>query len=293
MGKAVKIVFLIIIVWFIIYSILVKLGIVTPENSNDEQTTEQSDEVGKDTKLTLEDELKQLNEADGENLEIIKFDDLKVGDIVEFGKYEQDADRTNGKEPLEWIVLSVEDDRALLFSRYVIDGQIYNKGADIFCWEDSKLREWLNGSFYRIAFDQVEQNTIQRNIVKTPGNPMNGEQGSNDTIDKIFVLTVQDMINPDYGFSTDYEEMDDNRIGYATPRASMELYNRDEAPKEKEAVSYWLRSSGDIVEIPASVRHKSHNVSRASCVNKWGNLDSGALEVYPGGVRPALYIKLK
>lgn len=39
-----------------------------------------------------------------------------VGNIVTFGSYEQDADTSNGNEPLEWIVLKYENGRALLLS---------------------------------------------------------------------------------------------------------------------------------------------------------------------------------
>ena len=35
-----------------------------------------------------------------------------VGDCVTFGRYEQDNRMENGKEPLEWIVLDVQDNHA-------------------------------------------------------------------------------------------------------------------------------------------------------------------------------------
>ena len=43
---------------------------------------------------------------------------LKVGDSFTFGSYEQDNDLNNGTEPIEWQVLAIENNRALLISRY-------------------------------------------------------------------------------------------------------------------------------------------------------------------------------
>ena len=49
-----------------------------------------------------------------------------VGNIVAFGRYEQDNDLTNGPEPIEWIVLDVVDGektKALLLSKYGLDAK--------------------------------------------------------------------------------------------------------------------------------------------------------------------------
>ena len=44
--------------------------------------------------------------------------DISVGDIITFGHYEQDNNLDNGAEPIEWIVLDVQDGKALLLSKY-------------------------------------------------------------------------------------------------------------------------------------------------------------------------------
>ena len=57
----------------------------------------------------------------------VSSDDFKiVGSTVTFGSYEQDNDTSNGKEPLEWIVLSYQDGKSLLISKYGLDCQPYN-----------------------------------------------------------------------------------------------------------------------------------------------------------------------
>ncbi len=42
---------------------------------------------------------------------------LRPEDILRFGRYEQDNTFSNGVEDIEWYVLSVEDNKALLISR--------------------------------------------------------------------------------------------------------------------------------------------------------------------------------
>lgn len=52
-------------------------------------------------------------EEQGERLETIS-----VGSYITFGSYEQDDDITNGKEPIEWLVLAKKNNRMLVISRY-------------------------------------------------------------------------------------------------------------------------------------------------------------------------------
>ena len=54
------------------------------------------------------------------------FADVKKGDIVTFGTYEQDDLTRNGAEPIEWIVLAVEGDQALLLSRCVLRALVWS-----------------------------------------------------------------------------------------------------------------------------------------------------------------------
>ena len=63
-----------------------------------------------------------------------------AGDTVVFGSYEQDNDLTNGKEPLEWIVLKTEEGRAMLITRYLIDARAYHKAFVNMTWSECTLR---------------------------------------------------------------------------------------------------------------------------------------------------------
>lgn len=115
----------------------------------------------------------------------------KVGGNVTFGRYEQDGDESNGPEPIEWIVLSSENSQAILLSRNIIES-IDSDGADP-TWENWSLREWLNGDFYRKAFSDNEKSYIILSNVKNLPNPSDHCSSGNDTMDYVYILSVDEL----------------------------------------------------------------------------------------------------
>lgn len=114
----------------------------------------------------------------------------KTGDIFTFGRYEQDNDLANGSEFIEWQVLTVQNDRALVISRYGLDVKSYIEMAYGSTWESGTLRSWLNDYFYNIAFTQTEQAQILLVTNDNPNNPQYGTPGGNPTTDRIFLLSI-------------------------------------------------------------------------------------------------------
>ena len=76
---------------------------------------------------------------------------------VTFGSYAQDNDRSNGTEPIEWIVLDVQEGKALLLSKYGLSAAGYHDTWDDCTWETCSLRTWLNDRFLNWAFSLEEQ----------------------------------------------------------------------------------------------------------------------------------------
>ena len=116
-------------------------------------------------------------------------DSVSVGDYITFGHYEQDNDSNNGEEPIEWIVISVEEQSALLISKYALDCQMYNNYAAI-TWEKCSLRTWLNDYFLKKAFNKEEQEKILLTTAKGDLNPNYDTLPGNDTKDYVFLLSV-------------------------------------------------------------------------------------------------------
>ena len=95
-----------------------------------------------------------------------------VGEIVEFGSYRQ-TKGTNGTwnvDPIKWIVLFQDDEKALLLS---LQGLTYKPISsvilknDTLAWSDSQLYSWLTTEFCGISPDNKEGafNEEERNII--------------------------------------------------------------------------------------------------------------------------------
>lgn len=135
--------------------------------------------------------------AEGEDA-IASQDDIanlqyQVGDIIKFGKYEQDGNLENGKEDIEWQVLKVEDNRILVVSRYGLESNAYNTESAEVTWETCTLRKWLNNDFINTAFNSNEKDRIPTVTLENKDNPKWGTPGGNNTNDKVFCLSLEEM----------------------------------------------------------------------------------------------------
>lgn len=84
----------------------------------------------------------------------------EIGDIITFGKYEQNNSGADGSEPIEWIVLEKQDESILLLSRYVLYSEQFKNNSYTPSWDDSEVRKTLNGDFFSSAFSAQEQSQI-------------------------------------------------------------------------------------------------------------------------------------
>ena len=119
---------------------------------------------------------------------------VKVGEIVIFGKYEQDGNEMNGSEPIEWLVLQVQGNKAMLTSRYALDVKPYetDQFKENLTWETCELRNWLNNDFFSAAFTAEEQAAIPAvkvNCAAEEGLGWSPEKG-NDTQDRVYLLSL-------------------------------------------------------------------------------------------------------
>ena len=120
-----------------------------------------------------------------------------VFDLVEFGKYEQDNNKENGKETIEWIVLAKEDNKILVVSRKGLDNVKYSDSdakSDIeaITWKDSTIRTWLNSTFVNDAFSAEEKNKLSDTTVVAEDNKTHSTDAGEDTTDKVFLLSVSE-----------------------------------------------------------------------------------------------------
>ena len=127
-----------------------------------------------------------------EQIITLKWGNMKVGDIITFGSYEQDNNLENGAEPIEWQVLDVQDGKALVISKYGLINKAYNTVWTHVTWETCSLRKWLNNEFINEAFGVEEQKMIVTTKLSNPNNSEYGTNGGNDTEDKVFLLGIEE-----------------------------------------------------------------------------------------------------
>ena len=200
-----------------------------------------------------------------------KFENAEVGDYIEFGAYEQDNDTSNGKEPIEWLVLDTEEDRALIISKHSLYAVEYNEDHRDITWEECSLREWLNDEFKEEAFSDKEQSKISTVTIVAEDHPEHGTEAGNDTTDKIFLLSINE--------AKEYFDSDDDRIckptNYAIARAPSWV------DEKYDSCWWWLRS-------PGFRQYGAAYVSSDGSIYSYG----GDVHYYTFGVRPALWITL-
>ena len=108
-------------------------------------------------------------------------------------------------EPIKWRVIKCENGEALLLSDIVLDKQKYNKRLNKVTWEKSTLRKWLNKKFMNRAFSSSEQEAIHTTKVINEDNYYYKTDGGNDTLDKIYLLSLSETDEEkEYGFTDSY-----------------------------------------------------------------------------------------
>ncbi len=150
-------------------------------------------------------------------------------------------------EPIEWRVLENKDGTALLMANIILDGGQYyhdigeirtQDGGTVYPnnYKESDIRKWLIENFYETAFDGAAKQIIETSTVDNRTGVQ--DYASEDTQDKVFLLSAVEAENESYGFVTS-----------ASANASRQLKATDYAKaqgiqptKDSEYFSWWLRT---------------------------------------------------
>jgi hypothetical protein len=186
---------------------------------------------------------------------------IKKGDVIPFGKY-------------EWRVLNVNADNALIITEHVIEQRAYDMKAKGITWEQCGLREYLNKEFYSNVFSADEQGRVLSTCLKNEDNQWFGTKGGNDTTDKIFLLSLEEVVSF-FGDSGQLRGKNPNSKYFINDR-----YKPTRTAKFDGASSWWwLRSPG---LYSSNAAHVYTGGSVHVCGHRVANVG--------GGVRPALFV---
>ena len=200
---------------------------------------------------------------------------------IYFGNYWQsvrseDATDSN-KEPVKWRVLATGGS-LFVVSDQNLDCVVYNSSAETVTWEECSLRKWLNSKFLDNAFTAQEQGAVLETLVVNEDGAKGSEAGA-DTYDKVYLLSVYEVIDPELGFPTDWKDKGGTRVALNT-----------EYTKSKRAITgadmsgaWWLRTPGD-AKNAANVFNEGNVFVRGGNVNNFIFAVRPAMNIDPSKV---------
>lgn len=199
-----------------------------------------------------------------ENASYTEDGDVQIGE----NKYRRVEENDNSYsyfkwEPITWKILKADDSELFLMSNEALDAAAYDDLSNTsYDWENSSLRNWLNGTFYNAAFSGTEKNAIINKTVQNEANPSYSTSGGNSTQDNVYLLSIQEAETSVNGFKGDSSETSARKL------QSSSYACRKGADTGKSR--YWLRSPGmsssygAIIAADGSVYrqgiHKANNV---------------------------------
>ncbi len=204
---------------------------------------------------------------------------MQTGEKIKFGKY-------------EWRVLDIKDHEILIITEDIAELRAYhNKPGDI-TWADCELRQYLNSEFYD-GFSEEEKLKIIPTKVVNGDNQWFNTIGGGDTTDKIFLLSIEEVVCKYFGDSSANLQIPNGKYKY--------WFTRKDANNAKRISAYlghtwwwWLRSPGR-KQVKAAYIHGDGNIgiqgNNAMKCNLSGVYHPANNDVR-GGVRPALWMKL-
>ena len=176
-------------------------------------------------------------------------------------------------EPIVWDVLAEEGNRKLLLSRKAVAKRPYHDADEPVSWETCSLRAWLNGDFYRAAFNDYEKQHILKIPVTADRNTYCNTDAGNSTDDHVFLLSLPEVN------ALLRRKLSAKRKCEADPADAPDADNDNKAADDTGCV-WWLRSPGS-------------EKNEAACVNGDGQISNFGLPANTPtiAVRPCIWVR--
>lgn len=234
---------------------------VTPEPTIVPEITNEPNPVATPTP-TVE-PAKKVSEVDIFTGKTVEAQEAEKGDVIFFGAYEQDGVEENGTERIAWQVVEKADNRLLLLSVYVLDAGAFHEEAAGVSWNNSSIKQWLQGEFYAVAFLPSEQSKI---AVSTAG--------------PVFLLSIEEVQRY---FSVEKSELNLQELSDDRLAAKATDYAKAQGVWEADGrACWWLRSTGEFSETAVEITEDGSIYRLGTDVDFVYN-----------GIRPALWLELQ
>ncbi|KAB1438686.1 DUF6273 domain-containing protein [Candidatus Galacturonibacter soehngenii] len=203
---------------------------------------------------------------------------MKIGAGLKFGGY-------------AWRVLDMKDEKALILAEEIIEQRDYhNKSVDI-TWKDCELRRYLNENFYN-QLSKNDQERIVETVNTNPSNLWYKADGGEDTIDKIFLLSIDDVVRKYFGDSS-------RLLDYPGKNQRYWFQRKDENNMKRKSTFlncswwWWLRTPGKNNRVAVYIHGDGNIGIQGNGISKRNtNIIHRLTNDNRGGVRPALWIKM-
>ena len=175
----------------------------------------------------------------------------------------------------KYVLLDISDNKALFISKHIIEDRRYHNTSTTITWADCDLRKYLNGEFYNKLPKTLKSRIIEVNNINE-NNQCYGTAGGCNTTDKIFLLSISELVNY-FGDSEQLKNMN------SSSRWSM----RDLYISKRTAISLGLIYSGWLRSPGAD--------SRSACLvysSDESFVDGRSVDYPRIGIRPAFWVNL-
>ena len=190
--------------------------------------------------------------------EIPETAEVKQYEIVSLGKYQSRS--------IDWIVLNVDEDSALLLSKDILSSRPWDVTGANKTYDKSSIRVWLGGEFTSAAFSEDEKARFLLTDLDNSDQHGCGTPAGADTQDKVFLLSISEM-------QTYLPEP----LRAVTP--TRQAVSQGAYTNGAGECAWWLRSPGMTLTSPAYLASAGSLGSRAHEVNETII-----------GVRPAMWV---
>jgi hypothetical protein len=202
---------------------------------------------------------------------------MKIGSIIDFGDY-------------QWRVLDVKENRVLIISEQIIEQRDYHDKKEATTWEQSEIRHYLNSSFLE-RFSSSDKGNIVTIQNKNTDNPWYGSVGGHDTVDRVFLLSLDEVVRLYFG---DSSRLLDN----PKPNQRYWFDRKDENNSKRRALFidshwwWWTRTPGKNNKVAIYIHGDGNIGIQGNGISKTSfNTLHHSTKSNEGGVRPALWIK--
>ena len=204
-----------------------------------------------------------------------------IGDIVTFGNY-------------TWLVLDIQDSYAFLLSELILARMHYHNVSQNITWENTSIRQYLNNEFFE-RFSDEQRSRIRETELINHSNPWFETDGGNNTVDKVFLLSLNEVIEffGDSGQLADRNHPNNRSWGFAdqygTYRIAWCALGR--------RYGWWLRTPGlNPNEAVVVYQIGGDILVRGTDVNVFFPTPEGGSPIMDsrmGGLRPALWLSIE